>query len=99
MQIDINLNIHYSAPAEVWHKIDEIYQSMPYWNENANFPEWKGDDIQLSASLEPSGIQIYGTMPDDIWQGWYAELKQKLTKALGYEIGEPENGYKFHYYD
>lgn len=99
MEIDVNLNIHYSAPDGVWDKIDEIYQSMPYWNENATFPEWKGDDIELSASLEPSGLQVQGRMPDDIWEIWYAQLKQKLTEALGYEIGEPEDGYKFHYYD
>jgi hypothetical protein len=38
-------------------------------------------------------------MPNDIWESWYASLKQKLTNALGYEIGEPEDGYEFHYYD
>ena len=25
------------------------------------------------------------------------ELKEKLTAALGYEIGEPEDGYEFRY--
>lgn len=35
MKRDINLNIHYSAPKEVWNKIDEVYKAMPdgIWNE------------------------------------------------------------------
>ena len=31
MNHDINLNIHYSAPKEIWEKIEKIYESMPYW--------------------------------------------------------------------
>ena len=61
--------------------------------------EWKGQDIELVASVEPGGIQIVGIMPDDIWERWYKELKQKLTGVLGYEIDEPEDGYGFKYYD
>ena len=51
------------------------------------------------ASDEPSGIQIFGEMPEEIWEIWYSELKEKLTTALGYEIGEPEDGYDFKYWD
>lgn len=31
----INLNIHYSAPQEIWDKIEKIYAEMPSeeWNE------------------------------------------------------------------
>ena len=29
MNHDINLNIHYSAPKEIWEKIEKIYESMP----------------------------------------------------------------------
>ncbi len=58
-----------------------------------------GANISIWASVEPSGIQIAGNMPDDIWESWYALLKQKLTETLGYEIGEPEDGYDFFYYD
>lgn len=97
MNIDINLNIHYTAPDYVWDKIREVYESMPYWAGDENGPVWKNDDIDLWASVEPSGIQIAGAMPEDIWDSWYAELKEKLTDALGYEIGEPEDGYDFKY--
>lgn len=37
-------------------------------------------------------------MPDDIWEEWYNLLKKRLTEVLGYEIGEPEEGYDFKYF-
>lgn len=98
MEHDINLNIHYSAPEEVWEKIDNVFRTMPYWNENKNFPNWIGNDIDLYASIEPSGIQIAGTMPENIWNEWYVTLKKRLTEELGYSIGEPEEGFKFKYW-
>lgn len=99
MEHDINLNIHYSLPEDVFEKIDEVYASMPYWDGSKNETHWMGDNIDLWASIEPSGIQISGTMPNDIWIEWYVSLKKKLTDALGYKIGEPENGYEFKYFD
>lgn len=62
MEHDINLNIHYSAPDDIWEKIGEVYASMPYWSGNENGPHWEGNDIDIWASVEPSGIQIAGTM-------------------------------------
>lgn len=99
MNQDINLNIHYSTPKELWNKIDEVYKAMPYWAGNDKEAKWTGTEVDLYASVEPSGIQIAGTMPEDIWNEWYRSLKQKLTVALGYEIGEPEEGYDFKYYE
>lgn len=97
MKHDINLNIHYSAPDWVWERISAVYRSMPYWREDDDLHCWKGDNVDLWASVEPSGIQIAGTMPESVWSVWYAELKRKLTEKLGYEIGEPEDGYDFKY--
>ena len=99
MEHNINLNIHYTAPAQIWDKIGKVYSQMPYWDKNASDPQWTGNNISLWASAEPGGIQIAGIMPDDIWEIWYALLKKKLTEALGYEIGEPEDGYTFVYYE
>lgn len=65
MEHDINLNIHYTAPDWVWEKIGAVYRSMEYWHENDTLC-WKGVDIDLWASVEPSGIQIAGTMPEKI---------------------------------
>ena len=71
---------------------------MPYWSGNENGPHWAGNDIDIWASVEPSGIQIAGTMPDEIWGDWFPLLKKKLTDVLGYEIGEPEDGFEFKYF-
>lgn len=99
MEHNIYLNIHYSAPDEVWAKIGSVYHSMPYWAENYIVsPCWKGDNIELFACAQPDGIQISGTMPEDIWEDWIKLLKSKLTEALGYEIGEPEYGFPFKYW-
>lgn len=99
MDHDINLNIHYTTPDHLWKKIGEVYASMPYWAADEKTPCWRAEDIELTASVEPGGIQISGEMPEEIWESWYAELKEKLTMALGYEIGEPEDGYDFKYYE
>ena len=99
MNHNINLNIHYSAPEEVWKKIEDIYRSMPYWGEKDDCPRWIGTDIDLWASVETSGIQIAGTMPEKIWNEWYDTLKTKLSEALGYSIGEPEEGFRFKYWE
>ena len=96
---DINLNIHYTIPDDLWKKLSEVYASMPYWVEEEKSPCWRAENIDLMASVEPSGIQIFGEMPEEIWEIWYSELKEKLTTALGYEIGEPEDGYDFKYWD
>ena len=79
---DINLNIHYTMPDDLWKKLSEVYASMPYWAEEEKSPCWRAENIDLMASVEPSGIQIFGEMPEEIWEIWYSELKEKLTTAL-----------------
>lgn len=57
----VNLNIHYSAPQEVWDKVIKIYAEMPYWKGFVNgCPQWYGEDGKLiEGSVEPSGLQLY----------------------------------------
>ncbi len=48
MEHNINLNIHYTAPKEIWDKIGEVYQSMPYWSgydDEVNFPAFAGNAV------------------------------------------------------
>ena len=52
---NVNLNIHYSAPQEVWDKIE-------------------------NAMLR-------------------CHIRTRLTKTLGYSIGEPEDGYEFKFWE
>ena len=98
MEQEIILNIHYTAPQDIWDKIGKVYESMPYWSSYDCGPHWKGDDIDLVASVEPGGLQIYGTMPDDIWTEWCSDLIKRLSEAVGYEVGNPEDGYEFKYW-
>jgi len=76
VECDINLNIHWSAPDEVWDRIGKVYSEMPYWHGNEQGAQWIGENIDLWASCEPSGLQIAGTMPENIWIAWYALLKR-----------------------
>jgi len=98
MQHDINLNIHWTIPDELWEKVVQVFRTMQYCDDSEKMPCWKGENIDLWYSVEPSGLQIAGTMPDGIWHVWYEELKHKLTDVLGYQIGEPEDGYEFKVY-
>lgn len=98
---NINLNIHYSAPEKVWDKLIQLYQEMPCWNRFVNgCPQWYGIGGKLiEASVEPSGLQFYAELPEQEWDEWISLFKTKATSLLGYEIGEPEEGYDFKYYD
>ena len=70
---NVNLNIHYSSPQEVWDKIEKCYAEMPYWKGFVNgCPQWNE---------------------------WFQLFRDCLTKALGYSIGEPEDGYEFKYWE
>ncbi len=68
MEHDANLNIHYSAPDEIWSKVAAVYSSMPYWSGNDKESKWVDQGIDLWASVESSGIQIAGTMLEEIWK-------------------------------
>lgn len=93
----VNLNIHYSAPQEVWDKVIKIYAEMPYWKGFVNgCPQWYGEDGKLiEGSVEPSGLQLYAELPQEEWNEWLQLFRDKATAALGYSIGEPEDGYDF----
>ncbi|MBR4671122.1 MAG: hypothetical protein IKO84_11025 [Butyrivibrio sp.] len=97
MAVNVNLNIHWNAPEYVWKNVDEVFRSMDYYEEGSEYPRWTCGEHYIEASREASGLQFFSTMPEDMWDKWYSELKLKLTKALGYEIGEPEDGYDFKY--
>ena len=99
MNHDVNLNIHYSAPKEVWDKIESVYRIMPYWTGTPAMPGWQGENIDLDVSVEPGGLNFCGEMPEHIWIEWFDLLKKKLSEALGYEIGEPEDGFQFKYWE
>ena len=98
---NVSLNIHYSAPQEVWDKVEKCYAKMPYWKGFVNgCPQWHGEpDKLIEGSVEPSGLQLYAEMPQEEWNEWLQLFKTRLTRTLGYSIGEPEAGYEFKYWE
>lgn len=95
-----NLNIHYTSPSDTWEKLMKIYTEMPGWNGFINgIPHWytkNNDERIINASIEPSGLQFYARLPKEEWELWFEEFKKKATEVLGFEVGEPEDGYDFH---
>ena len=96
-----NLNIHYSLPDEIWDKVVSIYPNMPYWGKFVNgCPMWDNTNDSakfIEASVEPSGLQFYAEFPKEEWDAWFNLFKEQATKALGYTVGEPEEGFDFIY--
>ena len=71
-----------------------------------NIPTWYGTygtdkDVNktIEVSVEPSGLQFYGRMSEKEWESWISLFKKRATEVLGYEIGEPEDGYDFVYFN
>ncbi len=97
----INLNIHYSAPQKIWNKLEKLYTEMPHWKGFVNgCPQWYGEDGRLiEGSVEPGGLQLYAEMPQEEWNEWLQLFKEKATAALGYRVGDPEDGYDFKYWE
>ncbi|MBR3143097.1 MAG: hypothetical protein IKF09_08140, partial [Clostridiales bacterium] len=99
MHCDVILNIHYTAPKSVWDKINRAYKLLPYWDGfDSDGPHWIDKDIDITASAKPEGLKIYGEMPEEQWGEWYEQLKQKLSAAVGYPVGEVSEGYEFRYW-
>ena len=100
----MNLNIWYDAPPEVWEKVPAVCASMDGWlgfgdgvQGQEGIPYWfsfddSGDQPELRASVEPSGLFISGYLDDAIWDAWRAKIKQVATQMLGYPVGELELG-------
>lgn len=96
-----NLNIHYTAPKEIWDQLSQLYAEMPGWNPLGGFPQWygTGDGKRIEASVEPGGLQFYAELPQAEWDAWFSTFKRKASNVMGYEVGEPEDGFEFRFYD
>lgn len=93
---EMNLNIRYDAPQEVWDKVGLIYEQLAGWmGYHYGIPYWFGfDDAgkHICASVEPSGLQFSGRMPEHEWNEWRSAIKAIATDILGYKVGEIEEG-------
>ena len=98
-----NLNIRYDLPDEIWNKVPTIYEAMDGWlgfgdgsNGQDGIPFWFSYEYRekhISASVEPSGLQITATNIDsDEWESWLEKIKKIATDQLGFKVGEIELG-------
>lgn len=81
-----NLNIHYSAPKEVWNKLKGLYAEMPYWRGFVNgIPQWhtENEGERIEASVEPSGLLFYAELQQEEWDSWFTLFKEKASEILG----------------
>jgi len=73
---------------------------MPVWSGFIDgIPQWygqKSDKRIITASIESSGLQFYSELHQEEWDAWFELFKKKATVVLGFEIGEPEEGFEFH---
>ncbi|MHC1682208.1 MAG: hypothetical protein AB6733_04580 [Clostridiaceae bacterium] len=96
-----NLNIHYSSTEEVWEKLIKVYSEMPEWRGFIDgIPQWyiqENDKRTITASIEPSGLQFYAELPQEDWDLWFDLFKKRASEALEFPVGEPEDGFQFHY--
>ena len=97
---EMNLNIWYYLPDHLLAKLPLIYEQMDGWignNEEYNFPQWYGPmDVQeyINASIEPSGLHFEANLPEEKWLIWQQKFKHIATEVLGFEVGEPEDGFE-----
>ncbi|ETT61693.1 hypothetical protein C173_26567 [Paenibacillus sp. FSL R7-277] len=93
-----NLNIGYYLPDEVWNRVAKLYERMPGWiGYIEGIPHWHGqeeDDVYIQASVEPSGLSFFARMNQSDWDSWIERFKSEATKGLGFEVGEPEDGFE-----
>lgn len=95
-----NLNIHYSSSKDTWEKLARLYSEMPGWSGFIDeIPQWyaqNDDERIITASVEPSGLQFYAELPQEEWDVWFDQFKCRASELLGFEVGEPEDGFDFH---
>lgn len=89
-----NLNIPYTADASQWDRLAVLYTQMPGWiGYQDGCARWLWDAGSIEASIEPSGLQFYARMSQASWQEWLQEFKIRASSIVGYEVGEPEDGF------
>jgi hypothetical protein len=92
MEIDITLNLPYDLTPVQWKRVVAVYESMDGWigvNESDNTPQWygrDGDERFVGASVEPSGLLVFGNLEHAHWTGWVSVLCARLSLALQMEI-------------
>lgn len=100
---EMNLNIRYDAPKEIWDKIPSIYEQLNGWLGfgqggelgEKGIPYWfsfNQNEKHILASVEPGGLHFSGLMDMEEWVVWAKKIKHIATRELGFKVGEIELG-------
>lgn len=99
---EMNLNIRYDLPQEIWDKVEHVYASLDGWlgygdgkTGEQGIPYWfsfNENEKHIFASVEPAGVQFCGLMEQEEWDAWVKKIKQVATQQLGFKVGEIERG-------
>jgi hypothetical protein len=97
MDRNITFNISYTVMSdEQWSKLEKVYTSLPGWMGfgSDGCPTWFGregkDPEFLWGSVEPSGLQITGTLNDQKWLDWRAQFERKARETLGFMVHDAD---------
>jgi hypothetical protein len=67
-----------------WATLARIYEGLPGAVRDRDGPMWFGDDEDvppyLRASVEPTGLQVHGVLPEADWHAWDERFR---TEAAG----------------
>jgi hypothetical protein len=71
---------------EHWDRLNHVYSQLPEYciNSSIGCPRWysEDDDITngfLTASVEPPGLQVFGTLRQEVWQDWDCRFRAMTT--------------------
>jgi len=75
-----------------WATLGQIYTALPGWIGPGldNCPCWFGASVgqpYIVASVEPSGLQITGTLPRGDFDRWHDTFLPRLTELPTFDVG------------
>ncbi len=72
---------------EHWRGLARIYEDLPGAVRYRDVPWWFGDDEDvppfLWASAEPTGLQVYGVLPEADWRAWDERFREAVSGLPG----------------
>lgn len=76
---------------EHWERLQRIYESLPGWAGVGEHgcPCWFGSSSSppfLVASVEPSGLQVSGSLPERDWSRWHDVFLASLAALPTFEV-------------
>jgi len=68
---------------EHWRGLTRVYEGLPGAVRHRDVPWWFGDDEDvppfLWASVEPTGLQVHGVLPEADWWAWDERFREAAS--------------------